>query len=88
MSEKLKIAIGTEAFPPTIDGISTVAKCYADIINKKLGNNRYAEKSKRRGLQIPLRNLQIQEPVYFRRGLPGRLAVQKTVCRGYYRQEF
>lgn len=37
MSEKLKIAIGTEAFPPTIDGISTVAKCYADIINKKLG---------------------------------------------------
>lgn len=37
MDNKLKIAIGTEAFPPTIDGISTVAKCYADIINKKLG---------------------------------------------------
>ncbi|MCD7872164.1 MAG: glycosyltransferase [Clostridiales bacterium] len=37
MDKKLKIAIGTEAFPPTIDGISTVAKCYADIINKNLG---------------------------------------------------
>lgn len=37
MENKLKIAIGTEAFPPTIDGTSTVAKCYADIINEKLG---------------------------------------------------
>lgn len=37
MDNKLKIAIGTEAFPPTIDGISIVAKCYADIINEKLG---------------------------------------------------
>ncbi len=37
MNNKLKIAIGTEAFPPTIDGISTVAKCYADIINNGLG---------------------------------------------------
>lgn len=37
MSNKLKIAIGTEAFPPTIDGTSTVAKCYADIINNQLG---------------------------------------------------
>lgn len=37
MDSQLKIAIGTEAFPPTIDGISTVAKCYADIINEKLG---------------------------------------------------
>lgn len=37
MNTELKIAIGTEAFPPTIDGISTVAKCYADIINDKLG---------------------------------------------------
>lgn len=37
MEKKLKVAIGTEAFPPTIDGISTVAKCYADIINEKLG---------------------------------------------------
>lgn len=35
--DKLNVAIGTEAFPPTIDGISTVAKCYADIINEKLG---------------------------------------------------
>lgn len=37
MEKKLKVAIGTEAFPPTIDGTSTVAKCYADIINDKLG---------------------------------------------------
>lgn len=37
MEKKLKVAIGTEAFPPTIDGISTVAKCYADVINEKLG---------------------------------------------------
>lgn len=37
MKQDLKIAIGTEAFPPTVDGISTVAKCYADIINEKLG---------------------------------------------------
>lgn len=37
MENKLRIAIGTEAFPPTVDGISTVAKCYADIINKDLG---------------------------------------------------
>jgi glycosyltransferase involved in cell wall biosynthesis len=37
LNNKLKIGIGTEAFPPTIDGISTVAKCYADIINEKLG---------------------------------------------------
>ena len=37
MSNKLKIAIGTESFPPTVDGISTVAKCYGNIINEKLG---------------------------------------------------
>lgn len=37
MSDKLKIALGTESFPPTVDGISTVVKCYADIINEKLG---------------------------------------------------
>lgn len=37
MRDYLKIAIGTEAFPPTVDGTSTVAKCYADIINDKLG---------------------------------------------------
>lgn len=37
MNKDLKIALGTESFPPTIDGISTVVKCYADIINEKLG---------------------------------------------------
>lgn len=37
MNNKLNIAIGTESFPPTIDGISSVAKCYADIINDGLG---------------------------------------------------
>ncbi len=37
MDKQLKVAIGTEAFYPTIDGISVVAKCYADIINNKLG---------------------------------------------------
>lgn len=37
MDKKLKVAIGTEAFPPTVDGTSTVATCYADIINKGLG---------------------------------------------------
>lgn len=35
MNNDLKVAIGTEAFPPTIDGISVVAKCYADIINQR-----------------------------------------------------
>lgn len=35
--KKLKIAIGTDAFPPTTDGISNVAQSYADIINKKFG---------------------------------------------------
>lgn len=37
MNNSIKVAIGTEAFPPTIDGISTVAKCYADVINEKYG---------------------------------------------------
>lgn len=37
MDNQLHIAIGTESFPPTIDGISTVAKCYAEIINNGLG---------------------------------------------------
>ncbi len=37
MKKELNIAIGTESFPPTIDGISTVAKCYAEIINNGLG---------------------------------------------------
>ena len=35
--KRLKIAIGTDAFPPTTDGISNVAQSYADIINKKFG---------------------------------------------------
>lgn len=35
MNDSIKVAIGTEAFPPVIDGISTVAKCYADIINSR-----------------------------------------------------
>ncbi len=34
MDKKLKIAIGTDAFPPTTDGISNVAQSYADILNK------------------------------------------------------
>lgn len=37
MDKKLKIAIGTDAFPPTTDGISNVAQSYANIINKSLG---------------------------------------------------
>lgn len=37
MDKKLKIAIGTDAFPPTTDGISNVAQSYAEIINKNLG---------------------------------------------------
>ena len=36
--KKLKIAIGTDAFPPTTDGISNVAQSYAQIINKNLGD--------------------------------------------------
>jgi glycosyltransferase involved in cell wall biosynthesis len=35
--EKLKIAIGTDAFPPTTDGISNVAQNYAYQINNGLG---------------------------------------------------
>lgn len=35
MSKKLKIAIGSDAFPPTTDGISNVAQSYAEILNKK-----------------------------------------------------
>lgn len=37
MSKKLKVGIGTDAFPPTTDGISNVAQNYAAEINKKLG---------------------------------------------------
>lgn len=33
MDTKLKIAIGTDAFPPTTDGISNVAANYASILN-------------------------------------------------------
>lgn len=34
MDKDLKIAVGTDAFPPTTDGISKVAENYADILNK------------------------------------------------------
>ncbi len=34
MDKTLKIAIGTDAFPPTTDGISKVAESYAAILNK------------------------------------------------------
>lgn len=34
MNKKYRIAIGTDAFPPTTDGISNVAQSYADILNK------------------------------------------------------
>lgn len=37
MDKKLKIAIGTDAFPPTTDGICNVTKNYAEQINKNLG---------------------------------------------------
>ena len=37
MKKKLKVAIGTDAFPPTTDGISNVAQSYAQEINKGLG---------------------------------------------------
>lgn len=37
MNKKLKVAIGTDAFPPTTDGISNVAQSYAEMINKNLG---------------------------------------------------
>ena len=37
MEKKLRVGIGTDAYYPTIDGGCTVAKCYAEIINQKLG---------------------------------------------------
>lgn len=37
MNKELKVAIGTDAFPPTTDGISNVAQSYAQLINKNLG---------------------------------------------------
>lgn len=37
MKQKLKVGIGTDAFPPTTDGVSNVAQNYACEINKNLG---------------------------------------------------
>lgn len=37
MDKTLKVGIGTDAFPPTTDGISNVAQNYAAEINKRLG---------------------------------------------------
>ncbi len=37
MSHPLKVGIGSEAFYPTVDGVCTVTKYYADIINRELG---------------------------------------------------
>lgn len=37
MNKTLKVGIGTDAFPPTTDGISNVAQNYADQINSSLG---------------------------------------------------
>ncbi len=37
MYKKLKVGIGSDAFPPTTDGISNVAQSYAAEINKGLG---------------------------------------------------
>lgn len=37
MKDRLKVGIGTDAFPPTTDGISNVAQNYASQINSKLG---------------------------------------------------
>lgn len=37
MKNKLKVGIGSDAFPPTTDGISNVAQNYADQINRKHG---------------------------------------------------
>lgn len=37
MSHQLKVGIGSEAFYPTVDGVCTVTRYYADIINRELG---------------------------------------------------
>ena len=37
MEKKLKVALGNDAFLPTIDGVNTVIKYYAEYINKELG---------------------------------------------------
>ena len=37
MDRKIKVGIGTDAWLPTLDGVCTAAKYYADIINEKHG---------------------------------------------------
>ena len=37
MEKKLRVGIGCDAYYPTIDGGCLVARCYADIINERLG---------------------------------------------------
>ena len=37
MAKGLKVGIGNDAFLPTIDGVNTVTKYYAEYINKELG---------------------------------------------------
>ncbi|MCR5207960.1 MAG: glycosyltransferase [Eubacterium sp.] len=37
MDKKLKVALGNDAFLPTIDGVNTVIKYYAEYINSELG---------------------------------------------------
>ncbi|MBR6392860.1 MAG: glycosyltransferase [Eubacterium sp.] len=37
MDKKLKVALGNDAFLPTIDGVNTVIKYYAEHINRELG---------------------------------------------------
>lgn len=37
MSERLKVALGNDAFLPTVDGVNTVINFYADYINRELG---------------------------------------------------
>lgn len=37
MDKKLKVGIGNDAYWPTVDGVCTVAKYYAEIINRELG---------------------------------------------------
>lgn len=35
MNKNIKVAIGADAFPPTIDGISNMVQSYADILNRQ-----------------------------------------------------
>ncbi len=37
MDKKLKVGLGNDAFLPTIDGVNTVIKYYAEYINRELG---------------------------------------------------